>query len=284
MRAVRSRLMKWSTPSLGDTPSQATTTKQIVQGCISNTEGVTDSDKPSLIFIVSSAPPKSGRVGASFKTASKKTAKVTRRPNDSVYVRDLLFENEKDFRVHVAAGFFNCLYVDVTSVSREQNRVLNSDTAPAVILANKDGSISHFFVGRSRIKPSILLAAMCSVLSKNGYKNVPKTVSGVAAMTKALIKTEINIIDKEGEIEIKTKKYEMSKSKNERSERAKGEMSRSFSSSVARNSEGQLAKLKSDLEKDKQRKESLLDKEQRMLVASGLDRTEADKNSSSEYH
>jgi len=77
----------------------------------------------------------------------------------------------RDVKVGVAAKYYSCSRVDLTSVTPGQNPVFNTTTAPIVLVAAKDGSTAALLSGN--ISNRAVFGAMLKGLAMSGINAAP---------------------------------------------------------------------------------------------------------------
>lgn len=104
-----------------------------------------------------------------------------------------LFEG-LDYRIGVAAKFFVCSRVDVTSVTPQENPVFNTLRAPVVLITASDGSIAALLAGR--VNGRALLSAMFKALRRSGIDAAKAVARG-----EQLVRTVKNLEDEKARLE-----------------------------------------------------------------------------------
>ncbi len=106
-------------------------------------------DKPVIIFISAQGQP-----------APDGT------PDASSQVLDKAFSYPNALYAPLTARFYNCIQLDVTGVDKAQNRLVNEEAAPMVILLDKDRKIAVQLKGRSHLSDKGLADEMRRLLDK----------------------------------------------------------------------------------------------------------------------
>ncbi len=162
----------WQKSGFSQPDEKSTTVTKAIESCLagmSQVKSSTESGVPCFIF---------------FGTNERVNGKLAKAAAASAEVRSLFGAEGKVLKFYIAAKFFNCVDVDLTSVDEKTSRVLCSENAPIIVLTDKEGRVAAMLAGPGQCKERNIYSAMCSTLGKCGFRNVSATISKIEKLMK----------------------------------------------------------------------------------------------------
>lgn len=216
-----------------------------------------------------------------FVSSDEKVIKKGKPPKPSKQMKDCqavwadLFYRIGDYAVFLPGRFFSVFKVDVTSVKPDQNKYLCSQTAPILLLTNKDGQITHAMEGKVKIKASMVVRAMYDILRKDAYVSNMVVFKDLNTIMKQLENAEVAILDVEervGKAKSRVREYQARDAALAR--RTKKSATESVSTKNAQKNVEKLLPLVTDKEEEKY---EILREEYALLTKIGLPKSRMPK-------
>ena len=188
--AVRSLVsgMKWNRAPFGVSSSTETGSKPPgLEWTLANLDCIKKGvgDKPMLLFIESKEYIKS-----TTRSKKKRAPKPTTQFKNSIRVDTAAFKHDK-YKLPITTGIFTCFRMDVTSVTAETNKVLNSAKAPMVAVFAKDGTLKGVYKGGGASLNSIY-GCMRKLMKPQGV-NLDKMYMDIFSLLDNLYRNEVKL-------------------------------------------------------------------------------------------
>jgi len=172
-RAQTLNAVDWHAGTITGEPEHSGDTKTILTHLLANQPGLPLSyGEPALLFLT--VPPPADPAGASRHAA------------DTSAVEASAFSFPDATQVPVAAHDFTTIRIDVSGIDPHDDRLINRDTAPAVILLDRDHAFAALLKGRSQLSESSLMAAMRPLLTPDQRAGIDKAVAVVKPLEKSM--------------------------------------------------------------------------------------------------
>lgn len=246
MGTVRSHIkLTWTTDKLGAVEGK--NKKDILQAIVDGMSQAQEAKKKgmgSFIFFYS-------------HNHDKKKAKVRKAATDSKVVREKFIEGDGDFSIPVVARFFHCIIVDVSNVTPKDNPEINNETAPYILVVNKDGEVEEDLSSKSKCSISKISSALGKVMKKDGLKEI-------ASKQKALAKAMLDYMKTEYMINVNTSKIKKFKAYIAKEEAKDPKFK------IPSSTKKTIKKAEKDLEKDREKRYKILKEEYDLLKEAGL--------------
>lgn len=179
--------------------------KEVLEQYVSSLSGVSNGDKPSIVFLYSS-----GSVARShpmFRQLSgvTKSSKAVQqlllhtRPAFIAESSDRAVPRPRpntthDFRVPIGSNYFNCVSVNLFNVQPTDNDKINCLTAPLIVITNPKGEVIDIHAGPS-LRSANVFRSMTKVMQDLGYKNFASEIAKANKYLNMMYRAEVEVAE-----------------------------------------------------------------------------------------
>lgn len=208
-------------------------------------------DQLTLVFFYTK---KTMKVGKGKNTKVRPTLEATQ--SETVLKRAFDLSESSDATLGLAARHYRCIKVDLTNVSKKDNKHFNTEKAPLVLLIDRGGKISKSCKGAKSCTQSKISSAMLSHIKKSKLKDAYDSIKDINKVLAARFDVEMKLSKQNADISTGRSRLASARQKK-------------ASKSVIRKMEKALARAEKELKELQEERAGLLKKEEALLTSAG---------------